>query len=165
MNTTNSSSKINPEEANAYFVALTQMADDEGEIVKAMKIGELFSTVRRKNLWKPYAETWYQYLSMPEIKKIGKSFASVWRKVTVYEKFIKEYHLDPKDLKGLDLDDLSWVAKRVTPDTIEEWLHKVRFLPAGDLRAGEVDQVSCEHKNIKEIPAKRRCSDCGAIIF
>lgn len=157
--------ETNGEKANAYFLALTQLSDDEGEMVKAMRKGELFSTVKREKLWKPYAETWSQYLNLPEIKKIGKSMGSVWRYITVYDKFVKEYHLDPKDLKGLDLDDLAWVAGRVTPDTLEEWLHKVRFLPSSDLKLGEKDMMSCPHTNIKTIPAKKKCVDCGALIL
>lgn len=109
-------------------------------------------------------ETWTTFLAMPEI---AIPYTTAARYIKIAEVYVHKLGLSYEDLQGLDVWKLETVANKVTKQNVKEWLERIPTLSRSDIQTlvqhGEVDQMKCKHANLKVLPIKYKCLDCGII--
>lgn len=133
-------------------------------------LGELLLWMREADRYKFIAgeeSTWTSFLASPEINI---PYSSAMRYMSIAQTYIKDLELKYEDLTGLDTWGLYYVAhsKIINKRNAKRWLANIRELSRSDLmqivKFPDKDVMKCKHTDCEEIPPKRRCKNCGAVM-
>ena len=126
--------------ADRYLKEIIFTKHDIG--VKFLYLGQLLHNVQEKGYYKQYADSYAEYIAMPEIN-MKLSTADNFKRV--YKTFVKEWKIDLSTLANVGVSKCVALLERtdITEDTAEDWLAKALTLSHRDLliECGSEEQV------------------------
>lgn len=125
-------------------------------------LAEYLYTIRTQELHKPQWETFYEYCL--EFKELSPSKIS--KLISVYEKFIIEYHFPQGNLNGVGWTQLYAIIPRCsTKKEALVWLELAKTLTRNDLNKSLIEvktgvsMSDCKHQDYFIIKVCRTCGD------
>ena len=116
--------------ADRYLKEIIYTKHDIG--VKFLYLGQLLYNVQEKELYKQYAESYSEYIAMPEIN-MKLSTADNFKRV--YKTFVKDWGISTETLASVGVSKCIALLERtdITAETADEWLAKALTLSHRDL--------------------------------
>lgn len=116
--------------ADKYLKEIIYTKHDIG--VKFLYLGQLLYNVQEQGLYKQYADSYAEYIAMPEIN-MKLSTADNFKRV--YKTFVKDWEINPNTLADVGVSKCVALLERtdINAETAEEWLAKAMTLSHRDL--------------------------------
>jgi len=106
-------------------------------VISFIEFGKTFVKIFDGKLYESMADTFEEYLGMPEI---GFDRSTVYALMKIYRMYIQTYKVPQAELADIHWTKLNMIAPVVTDKNYKEMLDKARDLSRSDLRK-EVDQM------------------------
>ena len=94
------------------------------------------------------------------------SYEKARRIMLIYDVYVNKYKMDEEEIYGIDQRSLLTLSKIVTASDVRDWLEKAKNMSRSDLQRelkfGDIDTMTCEHKYKKTYELKE-CSKCGDV--
>ncbi|GEM_PF-5857040 len=128
-----------------------------------LTLGYHLSECLKHGYWKSFAESFEEFVAMPEI---GMKKSQAYALVSVYRHYIESWECDPNDLINIGHAKLNLLLekKAVNRDNVQEWLSEARVLGKRDLliRLGK-DNV--EGDGMLRVELRKDDAGCSLFVF
>lgn len=116
--------------ADKYLKEIIYVKNDIG--LRFIYLGQLLYNVQEQELYKNYADSYAEYVAMPEIN-MKLSTADNFKRV--YKTFVKDWKIDPSTLADVGVSKCVALLERtdINAKTADEWLAKALTLSHRDL--------------------------------
>lgn len=147
------------------YDALKKLRYEKGQI--DFSLAALLSFLKKDRNYKLITgdvdSTWAQFLADPELPV--RSMSTADRLISIYNKYILEFEISPKDLYGLDTNCLQRASTIVNKRNVRHWLAQIEHLSRKDfyrlMMFGDKNETKCRHEYVKRYTLSQ-CAKCGA---